>query len=359
MQMPPLSEIASWPPANYDNPVTTGAANVVITCLFYPLIPTTAFMICALIGEWRCKWNRHIWDVKLDTVISGLKLVVTSEILFSLSTTLTKLSMLVLVYRIVKEGTKTFHRVVIGVMIFLILECLAFIITVLFQCGSPSAYWTITFEPQHCISEAKNTLAAGINNTIGDVAVVLLPIPLIWRLKLPFQQQIIIFVLFGAGFLVTVASIMRTYYLYKVNTTWDKTWVAMPAWISSSVELYLGIICASIPATKKFFSRISPKIFGASAFSQYGTKSRTTDRHSVAAPQNVELGDYAGYASTEDKDDKFDDPSPASPSSLHPAESRPQTSMSSASAAWSGTDDVTRVDCDDKIVDRRHHSPLD
>jgi uncharacterized membrane protein YidH (DUF202 family) len=108
----------------------------------------------------------------------------------------------------------------------------------------PSDYWTLSFKSQpDCIPESKNLLAAGILNTVTDLVVVVLPIPTVWRLKLPVQQQGILILLFGAGFLVTCAGAVRSYYLYKVTTTWDKTWEGFPVWLASSVELYVGIVC--------------------------------------------------------------------------------------------------------------------
>lgn len=65
MQMPPTSVILSWPRPNYKDPVTTGPANVIITCIFYPLV-------CIIIGI-RCYTRLRIsrsfgWD---DWLILG------------------------------------------------------------------------------------------------------------------------------------------------------------------------------------------------------------------------------------------------------------------------------------------------
>lgn len=112
----------------------------------------------------------------------------------------------------------------------------------------PSLYWTLSLTPQTtCISETKNLLGAGIINTTTDFIVVILPMPTVWKLKLPLQQQIIVVMLFSAGFVVICAGAVRTYYLYQVTIGWDKTWTAFLAWVSSSVELYVGIV--SLPSS--------------------------------------------------------------------------------------------------------------
>jgi uncharacterized membrane protein YidH (DUF202 family) len=101
----------------------------------------------------------------------------------------------------------------------------------------------LSFKHQpECISERKNLLAAGITNTITDLVVVILPMPTVWHLKLPVQQQIIVVLLFGAGCIVTIAGAVRTVFTYRITARWDKTWEALPVWLASEIELYLGIV---------------------------------------------------------------------------------------------------------------------
>jgi hypothetical protein len=154
--------------------------------------------------------------------------------------------------------------IVVIVITLVSVECLIFCFSVIFQCGyvlysevpmlllniirKPSLYWTLSLTPQGtCISETKNLLGAGIINTVADFIVVVLPMPTVWKLKLPLQQQIIVLMLFSAGFIVICAGAVRTYYLYQVTIGWDRTWTAFPAWVSSSVELYVGIVI-SLPS---------------------------------------------------------------------------------------------------------------
>ncbi len=105
-----------------------------------------------------------------------------------------------------------------------------------------SEYWTLSFEPQKCINEAAHLLAGGIINSITDFCVVLIPIPIVMRLKLPLRQRIYCALLFGAGFIICIAGAIRIGYTYMLNTTYDKTWLAYPTWISGTIEMYLGIV---------------------------------------------------------------------------------------------------------------------
>jgi hypothetical protein len=126
-----------------------------------------------------------------------------------------------------------------------------------------SAYWTLSFEPQQCINETAHLLAGGIINTSTDFCVVLIPIPVVMRLRLPLRQRIYCALLFGAGFIICIAGSFRIAYTYELNTTYDKTWLAYPTWISGTIELYLGIVSTSNlkteTMTKKLDRYLNPR----------------------------------------------------------------------------------------------------
>jgi hypothetical protein len=49
--------------------------------------------------------------------------------------------------------------------------------------------------------------------------------------------------LFGAGFVVCFAGVARTVYMYRVTDGYyDVTWEAFPCWLSTAVELYIGVV---------------------------------------------------------------------------------------------------------------------
>lgn len=127
---------------------------------------------------------------------------------------------------------------------------------------------------------------------------------------------------------------------------------------SWDISLMKVQMCASIPATKKFFSRFSPRLFGASEASQQLSHARNTARYSYAGPPNVELGTFAGHGYADGKSSTFINAFPAPPRNSHAVSERtdssvrPQTPKSSTSVWWDGMDDVTRVDSVDQLVDR-------
>jgi hypothetical protein len=172
-----------------------------------------------------------------------------------------------------------------------------------------SAWWTLSFVPQNCINEKIHLLIQGILNIIADFFAVLIPIPVVLKLNLPIRQRIIVAMLFGAGFVVCFAGVVRTIYMYLVTENYyDVTWDAYPVWLSTAVELYIGIVCTSIPPTKPFFVRYLPKFLttthhhGGSrgSWTPTSASSKNVFKHSkTAGSQNTEEGNVIQFLDLE------------------------------------------------------------
>jgi hypothetical protein len=89
----------------------------------------------SLITELHYGWNRHIWDVPVDELSSGLKFAFASEILFALSTDITKLSMLILTYRVLVTGPSVLSKAIKTTFGVILLAGTSFCFLIFFQCG--------------------------------------------------------------------------------------------------------------------------------------------------------------------------------------------------------------------------------
>jgi hypothetical protein len=210
-------------------------------------------------------------------------------VMFALACTLTKLSMLFLVRRMLSSSSLFWRRVTLAAIGIVALQGTVFCFTVIFQCRSvatpfrpiiqytlrrpaidlsrpPQDYWAVTPGPQpNCINQGDSLLTAGIINTLTDFLVVLLPIRTIWTLQIPTRQHFFVMLLFGLGFISCGAGIARTYYLYQVTQTWDQTWASYPVWMSSAIELYVGVVSPLLPC-KYISDKTTPDMrFGASS----------------------------------------------------------------------------------------------
>jgi len=94
-----------------------------------------------------------------------------------------------------------------------------------------------------CINEGLLFYIGGIINTIADALITVLPIPLIMRLQMPKHEQIGVIVLLSLGFFVTLAGVIRTYYIWLAQVhTQDETWWSYPLFVAATVEVDIGIV---------------------------------------------------------------------------------------------------------------------
>jgi hypothetical protein len=183
MRTPPLSVVASWPAPNYKNPETRGPANVIVgsillfltalvvalrlytrKCISYGFgwddilimvawLPAAGFTIVAMVSEFVLGFNRHVWDVPPQFIAPGLQITsvcsrrwcenwtgrtdscrLANLALFDVATTLTKLSMLSLLYRLGITSYHAFCLIVLILFVFISVNCLIFMVILLTQC---------------------------------------------------------------------------------------------------------------------------------------------------------------------------------------------------------------------------------
>lgn len=105
-----------------------------------------------------------------------------------------------------------------------------------------SDYWKLSYSPQNCIDERTHLLTSAIINTCSDFFVFFLPIPTVFSLPIPFRQQFMLFLLFAAGLVVCASGVVRIWYIHATYSSYDRTWFSYPLWISSVLNLYIGIV---------------------------------------------------------------------------------------------------------------------
>jgi hypothetical protein len=164
MQPPPLSIIESWPAPNFVNPETRGNANIILNIVFYTLllffiglriftrtylrssfgaddvfmllalIPASTFFVISVLADAKFLWVRHVYDIPVSHVVTGLKMVLATEVVFAGACTLTKLSILMLVRRMLSNATLFWRRITWLAISICAIQGSVFCLTVIFQC---------------------------------------------------------------------------------------------------------------------------------------------------------------------------------------------------------------------------------
>lgn len=114
-----------------------------------------------------------------------------------------------------------------------------------------------------CIDQTAAFTALSAINTVTELVVALLPIPVVINLKMEAKQRWAVIALLSLGIFVSIVGAVRTYYAWMAFSSYDLTWYATPHWIAAIVEINLAIACACAPALRplfrgtQFLSRIS------------------------------------------------------------------------------------------------------
>lgn len=125
-----------------------------------------------------------------------------------------------------------------------------------FECDKPSDAWSAeillqgdgTCNDLHPIYFGQ----AGFN-IASDVAILVLPIPVVWNLQMKSQKRIAVISIFSIGSIAVLASIIRIYALYLWSTDPDTPYQGARILIWSQIELNTAVISSSIPALKPLF----------------------------------------------------------------------------------------------------------
>jgi hypothetical protein len=200
------------------------------------------------------------------------------ELNYLASTTFIKISILCFYRRMTGSIKTAFVYGVWAMIVFCMLYSIIFAILIIFTCTPVVGFfhlfdiiWRVHNELS-CRDEGAIVVACAIIGTIQDLFICLLPVLLIWNLKMARRQKAALFGIFGIGLITCVCGILRAYYAtyvyygkctrqcnksttLTITGTYDITWYAYYGWIWTALEADFGMICASAPALKVFFKR--------------------------------------------------------------------------------------------------------
>ncbi|KKY22298.1 putative integral membrane protein [Phaeomoniella chlamydospora] len=202
--------------------------------------------------------GNHLYDVEAKYASRLLFWFYLCEIFWSTSTFFIKLSILFFYLRIFP--LRPFRWAVIGCMIFLVLSFLIATFLDIFQCLPVSATWTLHFANAQCINVAQAGYANAGTNIATEIAIIIVPIPVVRTLKLTGRKKASLYLLFGAGILVIAVAIGRVTSIKRLMSYIDPTYDMTPLWLWTCAEIMVGNMVAAAPALKPLARQAKQKI---------------------------------------------------------------------------------------------------
>ncbi|KAI0024940.1 hypothetical protein F4780DRAFT_484212 [Xylariomycetidae sp. FL0641] len=220
----------------------------------------------------------HVWDILMSDYHVGERLYgLLAYLTFIFSITLAKLSILVLYLRLAPHAW--FRWTCYGCMAVIASYSVVAALVESLACQPLAGIVNESLKGAHCYDSYPAYIALSSLNAAMDVVILLLPVPLILRMQLPTRQKASIILLFATGILVCAVALKRVSYIPVLEASSDYDWDAVPDMILCFIEVNAGIVCASVPAVRPFFSRLLPVVL---ARRQHHRKTSGEDTVAVA-----------------------------------------------------------------------------
>lgn len=193
--------------------------------------------------------GRHRWYIDAEDYMRNNMLGWFAQILLFASICLLKISILLLLLRI--KDSQRVKYAAWGIMAGLFITNFGCIFILLAECRPISAYWTGVgncWDARVRIYYIYATIGYSI---ITDLLCSLLPVYVIWSIKLPMKTKISVWALMSLGLVATGFGIGRASSLGVVTS--DLSWVYAITAIWSNLELYLGIVGANLALGRSMY----------------------------------------------------------------------------------------------------------
>ncbi|KAK0380109.1 CFEM domain-containing protein [Colletotrichum limetticola] len=206
--------------------------------------------------------GRDIWTLSYDEITRFMQVFFAFEVIYTLSISALKASILFFYIRVFSMVSRTFSLVLWLTQTFNFLFCLAFTVANLNQCRPFSNAWEAWDgrHPGYCINVYAMFIAHAAINIALDVWMLGLPVTQVLWLNLRKRQKVEIVVMFSLGVVITIVSAVRLKVLLSLEGFQDPTYDAFYLHMWSYIELSVGIIVACLPSTRQVWRHLVPKL---------------------------------------------------------------------------------------------------
>ncbi|KAI1139407.1 hypothetical protein F5Y05DRAFT_425016 [Hypoxylon sp. FL0543] len=220
----------------------------------YALTATFSGLLCKAYSR---GIGRHIWDVPAEWIVEATEFIAISSYVYVLVSATTKLTFLFL-YRRVFSPRRTYKYAIYGGIAFITCATIALFFASVFACQPVSRSWDATVDG-HCFNPDGIDYLSGVVNAVVDLYILILPMPLLWRLKMDTKRKLKLFVVFSIGLFACVASLLRLGMTAVLRSSLDMTWNVSTLSIWATIEVNVGIICSCLVLLPAFMDRYVPE----------------------------------------------------------------------------------------------------
>lgn len=231
-------------------------------------------LIALLLRSLQFGLGAHIYNISPDYLDILAKYIFASELLYVITMAITKVAIGVYFLRLANKRYQFW--IIYSVMALALSVSSAYFIFVLLQCQPISYFWNMFGDGTGtCLStstRANVTYAHAAMSAVTDWAYGTLPITFVWKVKMNPRTKLSVVLILSLGFFASTATLVRIYYINKLNQTTDYTWEGINLVKWSIVEPAIALTAASFATLRPLFSSRSQKP-GSSLYSNSSSRS--------------------------------------------------------------------------------------
>ncbi|KAI8960345.1 hypothetical protein F5Y11DRAFT_330303 [Daldinia sp. FL1419] len=200
--------------------------------------------------------GRHAAYLDPEVNRLGLKLNFISQPIYLWAIPIVKVSVGFFLIRI--SPSVYYKRILQGVMTFLMAYTFVCFMTLMLQCNNLAILWDNRIQTT-CWSQSTLQGLSYANSTVNiitDIFFALLPIPMLWNVKINARTKASLICVLGLGVFACAAAIVKAAFISNYGKTGDFLWDSANLTIWISAETNTGIIAACLPCVKPMFKTI-------------------------------------------------------------------------------------------------------
>ncbi|KAF7561620.1 hypothetical protein G7046_g2513 [Stylonectria norvegica] len=196
----------------------------------------------------------HIWDLQKtgpNNVAYVLLLNWSSQVFGIIGVAAGKVSVSALLLAIIKMSDMRWQRIYLLSIIVVLASLVAISCSMLTfsQCSPAKALWDTRVNGT-CIDPhvmASYGIFTGSFNTFADASLAVIPATIFWQLNGSATEKVQLTIVFGLNILTSICSGIKTQYLAELSNRTDQTWATYDIFVWVTAELFLMIVCGTIP----------------------------------------------------------------------------------------------------------------
>ncbi|RFU35292.1 hypothetical protein B7463_g1045, partial [Scytalidium lignicola] len=219
---------------------------------------------------------RIIKAFSVDDLLVVLSLYQTFTVLaYEVCMTLIKLAVAIFLLRIAVK--RRFIWLIKGSMVILTVWSLSLFLFTIFECSPVQAQWDITITDGKCISPHSIEQATYAQSALGistDWFYAVLPLLMLWNVKLGIRKKVTVGIILGMG--IFVATLVRFKYIITVTALDDLLYATTTTMVWTFIEPGVAIVAASLVTIRPLLRAIGLAGFDSTDHSAYPDTTHAT-----------------------------------------------------------------------------------